>query len=59
MPVTMLHHVGIPVDDLEAACAKVEATGCEIEVPISPRPDGTLYFFFDDPEGNRVELCRH
>jgi len=52
-------HWAFEVDDLEAAFAKVEASGCEVEVPISHRPDGTLYFFFYDPEGNRVELCRH
>jgi len=31
----------------------------EIETPVSLRPDNTTYFFFYDPEGNRIELCRH
>src|SRR5205823_8671783 len=52
-------HWAFEVSDLDAAFARVAAAGCEIEVPISPRPDGTRYFFFYDPEGNRIELCRH
>jgi len=52
-------HWAFEVDDLESAFAQVEASGCEIETPISFRPDKTRYFFFYDPEGNRIELCRH
>jgi predicted enzyme related to lactoylglutathione lyase len=52
-------HWALEVDDLDTAYHRVVTSGCEIERPISPRPDGTLYFFFYDPEGNRIELCRH
>lgn len=52
-------HWAFEVDDLEEAYQRVSASGCEIEISISPRPDSTLYFFFYDPEGNRIELCRH
>jgi predicted enzyme related to lactoylglutathione lyase len=52
-------HWAFEVDDLAEAYRRVVAAGCEIETPISHRPDGTLYFFFYDPEGNRIELCRH
>lgn len=52
-------HWALEVDDLEDAYQRVVASGCAIETPISPRPDGTLFFFFYDPEGNRIELCRH
>jgi catechol 2,3-dioxygenase-like lactoylglutathione lyase family enzyme len=52
-------HWAFEVSDLDAAYERVVAAGAEIEVPISQRPDGTPYFFFYDPEGNRIELCRH
>jgi predicted enzyme related to lactoylglutathione lyase len=52
-------HWAFEVDDLEDAYRRVVAAGAEIEVPISARPDGSPYFFFYDPEGNRIELCRH
>jgi predicted enzyme related to lactoylglutathione lyase len=52
-------HWAFEVDDLEEAFRRVVASGCEIEIPVSARPDSTLYFFFYDPEGNRIELCRH
>ena len=52
-------HWAFEVEDVEAAYARVTAAGCEIETPISKRPDDTLYFFFYDPEGNRIELCKH
>lgn len=52
-------HWAFEVEDLERAYGRVVAAGCEIEVPISTRPDGSPYFFFYDPEGNRIELCNH
>lgn len=52
-------HWAFEVTDLEVAYRKVVDAGCEIEVPISARPDGSPYFFFYDPEGNRIELCHH
>ena len=52
-------HWAFEVGDLRDALDRVTAAGCEIEVPISKRPDDTEYFFFYDPEGNRIELCRH
>jgi glyoxylase I family protein len=52
-------HWAFEVDDLDDAYRKVVSAGCEIETPISLRPDSTTYFFFYDPEGNRIELCRH
>jgi len=52
-------HWAFEVEDVEMAFRRVVEAGCEIEVPISTRPDGTPYFFFYDPEGNRIELCHH
>ncbi|HVC32648.1 MAG TPA: VOC family protein [Chloroflexota bacterium] len=52
-------HWAFEVVDLEAAHRRVVAAGCDLEVPTSARPDGSPYFFFYDPEGNRVELCHH
>ena len=52
-------HWAFEVDDLDAIYRRVVDSGCEIELPISARPDETRYFFFYDPEGNRIELCRH
>jgi predicted enzyme related to lactoylglutathione lyase len=52
-------HWAFEVEDIDAAYSKVVAAGCELETPVSRRPDGTPYFFFYDPEGNRIELCKH
>jgi predicted enzyme related to lactoylglutathione lyase len=52
-------HWAFEVDDIAAAYRRVVDAGGEIEIPISPRPDGTPYFFFYDPEGNRIEICHH
>jgi predicted enzyme related to lactoylglutathione lyase len=52
-------HWAFEVEDLEAAYGRVVEAGCEIEVPISTRPDGSPYFFFYDSEGNRIEVCHH
>jgi glyoxylase I family protein len=52
-------HWAFEVDDVDAAYARVVAAGGEIETVVSNRPDGTPYFFFYDPEGNRIELCKH
>ncbi len=52
-------HWAFEVDDIEAAYRRVVESGVEIEVPLSARPDGSPYFFFYDPEGNRIEICHH
>jgi glyoxylase I family protein len=52
-------HWAFEVENIDDAYARVVAAGCEVETPVSKRPDGTPYFFFYDPEGNRIELCKH
>lgn len=52
-------HWAFETDDVARAFKRVTDAGCEIETPVSLRPDGTPYFFFYDPEGNRIEICKH
>jgi len=52
------HHLAIEVDDLDAARARVEASGARILTSITDRPDMRCFYFLDT-EGNRVELTQH
>jgi uncharacterized protein len=46
----------IGVRDLDAAMAKVKATGGTIETPKLPTPSGGQFVLFRDPAGNRMGL---
>jgi lactoylglutathione lyase len=52
-------HIAFTVDNLEAEHAKLSAAGIAVG-PITPhRANGKLqtrYFYFDDPEGNQIEI---
>ena len=49
------HHVALQVADFDAAVAKLEELGIEIDNQ-GERHDGQRYLFIYDPDGNRVEL---
>jgi|GEM_PF-3423538 len=56
-------HVGIPIDNLEEVCARLDAAGYQAEVPLERRVlEGVnlpiLLTFYRDPDGNRLELFR-
>ena len=50
-----IHHA-FEVEDYDAAQKAVEKRGIDIESS-GVRHDGQRYFFFRDPDGNRIELC--
>jgi len=50
-----LRHLGVAVDDLDAACRRLQGQGVEFFSP--PRiQDGFRLVFFDDPDGNILHL---
>ncbi len=51
-------HLAIEVDDLDAAFARVRASGVRLLTDIVERPDMRC-FYFVDTEGNRIELTQH
>jgi predicted enzyme related to lactoylglutathione lyase len=53
-PPEKIIYIGVP--DLDAAMAKVKATGGTIETPKLPTPDGQQFVLFRDPAGNRMGL---
>ncbi len=55
-PFLGLEHIGLVVDDLDAALAELTARGVQIESgPSSPRP-GVRIAFVAVPDGGRLEL---
>ncbi len=46
----------IGVTDLDAAMAKVKATGGTLETPKLPTPTGEQFVLFRDPAGNRIGI---
>jgi lactoylglutathione lyase len=50
-------HLGIGVQDIDAACARLAAQGVTIRrAPAPMRPGGRVIALIEDPEGNEVEL---
>lgn len=52
---TQAFMINLVVDDLEAAVARVAASGCEV-LPDREEHDFGRFGWFIDPDGNRVEL---
>ena len=52
-------HIAIGVDDIYAACKKIEEKGCKITRPPGPMKHGTtLLAFVEDPDGYKIELLQ-
>ena len=52
-------HIAIGVDDIYAACKKIEEKGCNITRPPGPMKHGTtLLAFVEDPDGYKIELLQ-
>ena len=50
------HHGAFEVEDIEAAQARFRGLGVET-TDINTRNDGQRAMFFNDTEGNRIEIC--
>ena len=53
-------HLALTVDDLDAAVAALDSAGVKMEgiIDCSKILEGFRVCFFDDPEGNRIELMQ-
>jgi catechol 2,3-dioxygenase-like lactoylglutathione lyase family enzyme len=54
--VGLIHHLAFEVDDLTAACARLEVHGVELFGGPMPRGDGVVQVFVLDPDRHVVEL---
>ena len=52
----LTHHLAFEVEDLEAACARLEANGVTLVGGPMPRGDGFVQAFFRDPDGYVLEF---
>ncbi len=52
----LTQHLAFEVDDLEAACARLEANGVPLAGGPMPRGDGFVQAFFRDPDGYVLEF---
>jgi catechol 2,3-dioxygenase-like lactoylglutathione lyase family enzyme len=52
----LAHHLAFEVDDLDAACARLEEAGVPLTGGPMPRGDGVTQVFFRDPDGHLLEL---
>ena len=52
----LTHHIAFEVDDLEAACKRLDDAGVELTGGPMPRGDGVTQVFFLDPDGYVLEL---
>lgn len=50
------HHGAFEVDNIERAAEAIKSKGVET-TPIGTRNDGQRFFFLNDLEGNRIEIC--
>lgn len=53
-----LEHIGLTVDDVDAACAELKAKGAEIAIGPLTRSAGLRLAFVRGPEGIMVELVQ-
>src|SRR2546425_8552983 len=51
-----LDHIGFDVNNLEAFCKKLEASGIKLERPITKNANGVGIAFISDPWGTYIEL---
>jgi glyoxylase I family protein len=52
----LVSHIALEVDDLGAACARLEENGVSLTGGPMPRGDGVIQVFVRDPDGYVVEL---
>lgn len=52
----MLDHIGFEVENLEAFCARLEASGVPFDTPYTVHSSGVGYAFLTDPWGVTIEL---
>jgi lactoylglutathione lyase len=52
----LVSHIALEVDDLGAACARLEENGVSLTGGPMPRGDGVMQVFVRDPDGYVVEL---
>jgi catechol 2,3-dioxygenase-like lactoylglutathione lyase family enzyme len=52
----LTHHLAFEVDDLDAACARLEENSVSLAGGPMPRGDGVTQVFFRDPDGHVLEL---
>ena len=48
-------HIALEIDDIEAVVQQLDARGITITETVE-LPDGTVFFFVRDPDGNVIEL---
>ena len=53
-----VEHIGLTVDDVDAACAELRAKGAEIAIGPLTRDPGTRLAFVRGPDGVMVELVQ-
>lgn len=53
-----VEHIGLVVDDVDAACAELRARGAEIAIGPLTRDAGTRLAFIRGPEGIMVEIVQ-
>lgn len=52
-----VHHVAFAVDDIEQEYARIQALNLqELDTEITTLPNGSRYFFFSGPDGERLEF---
>ena len=51
------HHTAFEVDDIEGAHSHYGSLGVTALTDISTRHDGQRAFYFEDLDGNRLEVC--
>lgn len=52
-----VHHVAFAVDDIEQEYACIQALNLpELDTEITTLPNGSRYFFFSGPDGERLEF---
>mgnify|MGYP000874475608 CR=1 FL=1 len=52
-----VHHVAFSVDDVEEEFARIQGLNLSgIDAEITTLPNGSRYFFFDGPDGERLEF---
>ncbi|MBB5753581.1 VOC family protein [Prosthecomicrobium pneumaticum] len=53
---TGVNHLCLTVDDLDEVVERIEAAGISLTIPVKLGLDGNRQAWFEDPDGNRIEL---